>query len=194
MFNTTLTALDICGKHNTWCTYDFHGMMCFFSRMFYCNQIMILETQEQHHWVNHWNQTPHSLNLIWDARQKKEATQKTSIDNSLFSLLFTSTANKIGKTGATSLSESLKSNTTLTKLNLNSEHKRKKTHKRHPSTIHSSACNTFNSQQNWRHRSNVIEWSIEIKHNTHWTQSGEWRQKERQKKTSINNSLFSPSL
>ena len=53
----------------------------------------------------------------------------TSINNSLFFLLFISTGNDIGETGATSLSESLKSNTTLTKLSLGSEYKRKKTHK-----------------------------------------------------------------
>ena len=34
------------------------------------------------------------------------------------------------------MSDALKSNTTLTKLNLRGEYKRKKTHKRHPSTIH----------------------------------------------------------
>ena len=37
------------------------------------------------------------------------------------------------------MSEALKSNTTLTKLYLWSGDKRKKTHKRHPSTIHSSS-------------------------------------------------------
>ena len=57
-----------------------------------------------------------------------------------FSILIASTDNDIGETGATSLSEALKSNTTLTELNLNGEDKRKKTHKRHPSTIHSFAC------------------------------------------------------
>ena len=53
----------------------------------------------------------------------------TSINNSLFSFLFTSTDNKTEGTGATSLSESLKSNTTLTELNLSGEYKRKKTYK-----------------------------------------------------------------
>ena len=47
------------------------------------------------------------------------------ISNPLFSFLSTSTGNNIGGTGATSLSESLKSNTTLTKLNLIGEGKRK---------------------------------------------------------------------
>ena len=44
--------------------------------------------------------------------------------------------NTIGDTGATSLSEAMKSNTTLTKLDLSCEDKRK-THKRSPSTNHS---------------------------------------------------------
>ena len=48
-----------------------------------------------------------------------------------------STDNSIGETGATSLSESLKSNTTLTAVDLDSENQRKKAHKRHPPTIHS---------------------------------------------------------
>ena len=60
-----------------------------------------------------------------------------SITNSLSPYLISSTANKIGDTGATSLSEALKSNTTLTVLNLKSEYKIEKTRKRHPSTIHS---------------------------------------------------------
>ena len=57
-----------------------------------------------------------------------------------FTLLFAtlSTVNEIGDTGVVSLSKALKSNTTLTELNLESEDKRRKTHKRHPSTIHSS--------------------------------------------------------
>ena len=50
--------------------------------------------------------------------------------------LLTPTDNEIGDRGATSLSEALKSNTTLTKLDLSGENK-KKTHKRHPLTNHS---------------------------------------------------------
>jgi hypothetical protein len=46
------------------------------------------------------------------------------------------TDNEIGERGVTSLCEALKSNTTLIQLDLESEDKRKKTHKRHPSTIH----------------------------------------------------------
>ena len=61
---------------------------------------------------------------LWSEDKKKEDTQKTSINNSLFSFLFIPTGNKIGDTGAASLSEALKSNTTLTKLNLNGKDKR----------------------------------------------------------------------
>ena len=77
----------------------------------------------------------------------------TSINNSLFFLLFTSTDNNIGDTGATSLSESLKLNTTLTKLNLSSEDRRKKAHKCHPSTSHSSKQATglnAKEKQHWK--------------------------------------------
>ena len=47
------------------------------------------------------------------------------------------TVNHIGERGATSLSDALKLNTTLTELDLGGEDKRKKTQKRHPSTNHS---------------------------------------------------------
>ena len=62
----------------------------------------------------------------------KERCTKTFTNKLLFSCLFLSTDNNIRDTGATSLSESLKSNTTLTILNLSGEDKRKKTHKRNP--------------------------------------------------------------
>ena len=69
-------------------------------------------------------------------RAKEKTKDVTHITFSPF--LITSTGNEFGDTGATSLSDALKSNTTLTTLNLSGEDKRKKTHKRHPSTIHSS--------------------------------------------------------
>ena len=75
--------------------------------------------------------------LYLRCEDKRKKIQNASINNSLFSILITSTDNKIGAAGATSLSESLESNTTLTELNLSCEDKRKKTHKRHPSTNHS---------------------------------------------------------
>ena len=50
-----------------------------------------------------------------------------SINNPLFFILIKSTEINIGETGATLLSEALKSNTTLTGLNLSGEHKRNNT-------------------------------------------------------------------
>ena len=67
-----------------------------------------------------------------ERRHKKGIHQQFTL-----SILITSTENGIGETGAKSLSESLKSNTTLTKLDLRGKDKRNKTQKRHPSTIHS---------------------------------------------------------
>ena len=71
---------------------------------------------------------------------KRKRRHTKDIHNGSLFLSLGMNRNKIGDTGAKSLSEALKSNTTLTKLNLYSENKRKKTHKRHPSTIHSSPC------------------------------------------------------
>ena len=84
------------------------------------------------------NTTLTKLNLSSEDKRKKTHKRHPSTVHS--SILIISTGNKIGETGAASLSESLKSNTTLTKLNLSCEDKRKKTHKRHPSTNHSFAC------------------------------------------------------
>lgn len=52
-----------------------------------------------------------------------------SINNALFSFLFTSTVNSIGDEGAMSIGEVLETNTTLTQLDLSGEYKRKKVHK-----------------------------------------------------------------
>ena len=52
-----------------------------------------------------------------------------SINITLVLFLFVSSGNQIEDTGTTSLSEALKSNTTLTRLEMEGEDKRKKTHK-----------------------------------------------------------------
>ena len=62
------------------------------------------------------------------------------------------------------MSESLKSNTTLTELYLRGEDKRKKTHKRHPSTIHSSFLNA--STENYIGGTGVASLSESLKSNT----------------------------
>ena len=77
------------------------------------------------------------LNLECKAKKKQSHAHFFSLECLQHVFKYITTGNKIGDTGATSLSEALKSNTTLTKLNLGGEDKRKKTHKRDLSTIHS---------------------------------------------------------
>ena len=72
------------------------------------------------------------LNLRGD--DKRSNTQKAFTEKPLFSVRIKSTANNIGNTGAALLSEALKSNIALTKLDLGREHK-ETTHKQFPSTI-----------------------------------------------------------
>ena len=79
------------------------------------------------------NTTLTELSLYGEDKRKKTHKIHPSTIHYLFLSLLTE--NYIGSTGATSLSESLKSNTTLIQLDLSGEDKRKKTHKRHPSTF-----------------------------------------------------------
>ena len=81
------------------------------------------------------NTTLTKLNLWGKDKTKKTHKRYPSAIHS-FLFLFTSTVNNIGDTGVASLSVALKTNTTLTTLNLRCQDKRK-THKRNPSTIHS---------------------------------------------------------
>ena len=71
------------------------------------------------------NKTLSELNL--SGKHKRNNTEMTYIDNSLFSIPIKSTENNIEYTGATSLSYALKSNTTLTELYLHGEDKRNNT-------------------------------------------------------------------
>ena len=64
---------------------------------------------------------------LWSEDKRKKTHKRHPSTIHSFSFLFSSTGNDIGDTGATSLSESFKSNTTLTGLYLKSEYKRKKT-------------------------------------------------------------------
>ena len=109
--------------------------------------------------IAEWStEVKHNTYCTWSGqwRQKKEGTQKTSINNSFFPFLFISTVNKIGDAGAKSLSEALKSNTTLTGLNLYGEDKRIHTKDVHQQfTLFISLH--FNRQQYWRHGSNITE-------------------------------------
>ena len=66
---------------------------------------------------------------------KRNNAQMASINNQLFSFFAESTGNMIGDAGRASLRDALKSNTTLTKLNLSGEDKRNNAND--TSTIHS---------------------------------------------------------
>ena len=96
-----------------------------------------------------------------------------------YSLFLTSTGNSIGDRGATTLSESLKSNTTLTELYLSREDIRHRKDVHQQITLFLS--HHINREQDWRHRYNIIEWIVEIKHNTHETQSVLWKRKKTHK-------------
>ena len=65
----------------------------------------------------HWNQTQHSTFFVWVVITK-ETIHKWYLSNNYSSILIKSTDNNIGKKGRASFSEALKSNTTLTGLNL----------------------------------------------------------------------------
>ena len=71
------------------------------------------------------NTTLTKLNL-W-CKDKRNNTQMASINNQLFFIIIKSTGNGIGDTGATSLSDALKSNKTLTQLSLWCKDKRNNT-------------------------------------------------------------------
>ena len=105
--------------------------------------------------------------------------------------LFTITGNDIKDIGATSMSEALKSNTTLTALDLSCQDKREKTHKRHPSTNHSFFLH-FTSTDNNIDEKGATSMSEALKSNTILTKLnmyGKDKKKTHTPKKSINNSL-----
>ena len=90
------------------------------------------------------------------------------------------------------MSEALKSNTSLTNLDLSCEDRRKKTRKRHPSTVYSFSF-LFSSTVNKIRDTSAESFSDSLKSNTTLTDldlSCEDKRKKTQK-TSTNNSLFS---
>ena len=90
------------------------------------------------------NTTLTALDLSGETKERRHAC--TLFTNHFFYAILISTGGTlrrdrapisvIGGAGAVSLSEALTTNTTLTELSLESEYKRKKTHKRYPSTTH----------------------------------------------------------
>ena len=72
-------------------------------------------------------------------------------------ILIKSAVNEIGDRGATSLNDALKSNTTLTELNLESGHKKK----HHMNGIYKQSTlfhsHQINRERSWRNRSNIVK-------------------------------------
>ena len=123
--------------------------------------------------------------------RKKTHKRHPSANHSSF--LFASTDNKIGDTGATSLSKSLKSNTTLTNLYLNGEDKRTKTHKRRLSTIHFFSFLIVSTDNNIGERG-ASSLSESLKSNATLTQIDLSREDKSTQKAYINNLLLSFSF
>ena len=110
--------------------------------------------------------------LDLSGEHERNNTQMASISHPLFFTPINRTGNKIGERGATSLSDALKSNTTLTELYLSCEHER--ANMQIPFVYKSNTLFVLyhtNSQQDWRHRSSIIERCIENEHITDETQS-----------------------
>ena len=172
--NTALVEIDLSGKKQRKKTHKKQPSANHSFPFSSCNQVTASEMQEQHHWVNHWNQTRHSLNSIWVVKTKENRYIKDVHQRITFYMLTLSTGNKIEDTGVTSLSESLKSNATLMKVDMSCEHTR---HAKGSNQQNTLTFSFFNREQNWIYGSSIIEWSIEIKHSNHWTRSEMWRQK-----------------
>ena len=114
----------------------------------------------------------------------------TSINNSLSSILIKSTVNKIGEAGTASLSDALKSNTALTKLNLCGKDKRSNTNGIHQQTTLSILIKSIVNEIGERGATSLSE---ALKSNTTLTKLN-LRGRHKRNNTqmvSINNQLFS---
>ena len=101
------------------------------------------------------NTTLTELNLSGEHKRKKTHKRHPSTIHSSF--FISSTGNKVGDTGAKSLSDALKSNTTLTELDLNSGYNGKEDTQKPSINKSFFPFHFVNRQRHWRHRSNVIE-------------------------------------
>ena len=123
--NTTLTQLDLCREHKKQHTNGIHQQSTLFhSQKTTENDIEVTGATSLSEALKS-NTTLTQVDL--SREYKRNNTQIESINNPLSSILIKSTGNKIGEAGIESLSDALKSNTTLTELNLSREHKRNNT-------------------------------------------------------------------
>ena len=94
--------------------------------------------------------------LSLGGEHKINNTKVTPINNSFFHSI-KQTGKKIGDIGATSLNHALKSNTTLTKLDLGCEDKRNNTQMAFIDSAVLFHSHQINREQDWRHRNNIVE-------------------------------------
>ena len=151
-------------------TKGIHQQITLFSFSFF-QQGTSLETQEQHRWVKHWNQTQHSLSSTWGVKTKERRHTKDIHQQitCFFSLYLQVTVLEIVE------QHRWAKHWNQTQHSLNSISKVRAKERRHTKDIHQQIT-LFNSllinrEWNRRHRCNVTEWSIEIKLNTHWAWS-----------------------
>ena len=122
--NTTLTKLDLCGeyKRNKHTKASINKSL--FAFLFTSTESKIGDTGVTSLSKALKSNTTLDELILRSRDKKKEDTQKTSISKSSFSIQSTTTACYIKERGAISLSESLKSNTTLIALDLSRENTR----------------------------------------------------------------------
>ena len=89
-----------------------------------------------------------------------------------------SIGNNIHATEAAVLSDGLKSNTTLTTLNLCCKHTKQQRTWMTPVSSPLFISHCVHRELYWRKRGKIFVWRIEDKHNTHSTQSLEWKTSE----------------
>ena len=123
---------------------------------------MLNDDNRQLYWCNRSNiierciEIKHNTHSTQSESWRKKKQHANGIhQQSTLSHFFKSADNWIGKTGATSLSDALKSNTTLTELNLESEYKRNNTN-----GIHQQSTLQFSLKQQWTR--------LEKKEHNHW--------------------------
>lgn len=118
MVNTTLTDLKLDSRplitRHLW---SIHALAFLHSSI---QQITGFVIWGMYHWVKHWKQMQHSRNLIWMVNTQR--TYKCCPPQK--HLHHESIDNNICDGGAKSFAEALKTNTTLTELYLDSEHKK----------------------------------------------------------------------
>ena len=131
------------------------------------NRCIIIE------WCVEIKHNPHNAESEGWAQKKQHKWHPSTTQ--LFSILIKLSVNKIGSTGATSLSDALKSNTTLTKLNLSGE----KSNTQMAFINNSLFFHSYQTTDNWIGYTGAASLSDALKTNTTLTELDLSREHER---------------